>query len=192
MFREEIVGVYNNRLSEAPSRTPQQSWVESRLDRILQKRRDMSPCVMLCHVASCCVAPCASIAPASHEPRTSQTTCLWAKQITMCMMCVLPHLDWTTATYCNLSSTCIRKCSDPLWHVATACDNATTLLDRARTLPGLEMSEETLNYGDKACLKLCRYVMIRHDTLWYVMIRHDTSWYVMIRHYENLQDDDFS
>lgn len=145
MFREGIVRVYDNRLSEAPSRTPQQRWVESRLDRILQKRRDLARCVTLCHVVL-------HIARALHLHRTPKTTCLWSKQITMC---VLPHLDYTTATIA-------RKCSDPFWH-ETACDNAATAFDWVRTSPGLEMSEETLNYGDKACLKLSRYVMICHD-----------------------------
>jgi hypothetical protein len=109
----------------------------------------------LCHIVSRCVTLChvvLHIARALHLHRTPKTTCLWSKQITMC---VLPHLDYTTATIA-------RKCSDPFWH-ETACDNAATAFDWVRTSPGLEMSEETLNYGDKACLKLSRYVMICHD-----------------------------
>ena len=162
MFREGSVRVYDNRLSEAPSRTPQQSWVESRLDRILQKRRDLARCVTLCHVVSRCVAHCTSIAPASHAKdnvpliKTDHDVC-----------------PSTFGLYnCNHSSKVLGS-------FLTCCDNAATTLrqllliaanglDRVQTSPGLEMSEETLNYGDKACLKL------------------SMSWYVMIK---NLPDD---
>ena len=69
MFRKGIVReVTPARVSEAPSRTPQQSWVESRLDRILQERRDLACCVTLCCTL---YEHCTNIARALHEHCTN-------------------------------------------------------------------------------------------------------------------------
>lgn len=75
----------------------------------------------LCHIVSRCVTLCCTL----HE----HCTCI-ARQRQRASdqnrsRCVLPHLDYTTATIA-------RKCSDPFWHVATTlrqrCDSCFWLL----------------------------------------------------------------
>lgn len=152
MFREGIVRVYDNRLSEAPSRTPQQSWVESRLDRILQKRRDLARCVTLCHVVL-------HIARALHLHRTSIAPASHAKDNVPLIKTDHDVCPSTFGLYnCNHSSKVLGS--------FLTCDSMRQRCDCfwLSTSPGLEMSEETLNYGDKACLKLSS--CLGHDMSW--------------------------